>query len=69
MISLAELDEPNSITHALSSPERDEWLKAMKEELESMIMNKVWDLVDFLRNVKLLRINGCLKLNINRMGQ
>ncbi|KAH0671590.1 hypothetical protein KY289_026083 [Solanum tuberosum] len=41
-----QLDEPNSVTDALSSPERDEWLKVTKEELESMKTNKVWDLVD-----------------------
>ncbi|KAH0709255.1 hypothetical protein KY284_010682 [Solanum tuberosum] len=29
----------------LSSPKKDEWLKAKKKELESMKTNKVWDLV------------------------
>ena len=37
-----KLDEPNSVIEALSRPEREEWLKAMKEELKSMKTNKVW---------------------------
>ena len=60
-----EMDEPNSVTKALSSPKRDEWLKAMKEELESIKMNKVWDLVDLPENIKLLRTIGFSKLNAN----
>ena len=34
------------MTEALSSPKKDEWIKAMKEELEFIKTNKVWDLVD-----------------------
>ncbi|XP_070020691.1 uncharacterized mitochondrial protein AtMg00820-like [Nicotiana sylvestris] len=40
------MDGPKSVTEALSSPRKDEWMKAMKEELESMKTNKVWDLVE-----------------------
>ncbi|KAF3638907.1 hypothetical protein FXO37_24173 [Capsicum annuum] len=46
LVSPTELDEPNSVTEALSSFEKDEWIKTMREELESMKINKVWDLVD-----------------------
>ena len=45
-VSPTELDEPNFVIEALSSPARDEWLKPMRKELESMKINKVWDLVD-----------------------
>ena len=52
MVSPTELDEPNSVIEALSSPKRNEWLKAMKEELESMKTNKVWDLVELPKERK-----------------
>ncbi|KAH0720233.1 hypothetical protein KY284_005263 [Solanum tuberosum] len=52
MVCTTELDEPNSVIEALSRPERDEWLKAMKEELESMKTNKVCDLVDLPKERK-----------------
>ena len=40
------------ITKPLSSPEKVEWLKGMKEELESMKTNKVLDLVDLSKERK-----------------
>ena len=46
LVSPTKFDEHNSVTKPLSIPKRDEWLKAMKEELESMKTNKVWTLVD-----------------------
>ncbi|KAH0707780.1 hypothetical protein KY290_011743 [Solanum tuberosum] len=53
-----QLDEPNFVTDALSSPKRDEWLKVMKEELESMKTNKVWDLVYLPEECKAIGNNG-----------
>ncbi|PHT58691.1 hypothetical protein CQW23_01054 [Capsicum baccatum] len=41
LVSPTELDEPDSVTEALSNPKKDEWIKMMKEELEFMKTNKV----------------------------
>ena len=38
--------EPTSVTEALSSPEKEEWKKAMNGEMESISDNKVWELVE-----------------------
>jgi len=62
LVSPTELDEPNSVTEALSSSKRDEWLKAMKEELESMKTNKVWDLVDLPKERKAIGNKWILKV-------
>jgi len=62
LVSPTELDEPNSVTEALSRPERDEWLKSMKEELESMKTNKVWDLVDLPKERKAIGNKWILKV-------
>ena len=47
-------DEENSkiIQHALSCPKAKEWFEAMKEEMNSMKSNRVWDLVDLLSGRK-----------------
>ena len=43
---LAEEDhEPSSIQEALSGPDKEEWRKAINEELESLIRNGTWDVV------------------------
>ena len=43
---LQEDDEPSSFEEAVSCPAKDKWISAMNEELESMKINQVWELVD-----------------------
>lgn len=57
------------MTTTLSSPEKDKWLKAMEEELESMKTNKIWILLTFQKDVELLGISEFSKLSVNQMGQ
>ena len=40
------MDELASFNEALHSPDRDEWVTAMQEEMSSMDKNNVWGLVD-----------------------
>uniref|UniRef100_A0A2N9HSX5 Reverse transcriptase Ty1/copia-type domain-containing protein n=1 Tax=Fagus sylvatica TaxID=28930 RepID=A0A2N9HSX5_FAGSY len=44
--SSSYVDEPASFSEALHSPNRDEWMTAMQEEMNSMDKNNVWELVD-----------------------
>ena len=46
MVSLEDDEEPKNVKEALSCPSAEKWIKAMQEEMESMKMNHVWDLVD-----------------------
>ena len=39
-----DVDEPASFNEALHSPDRDEWMTAMQEEMSSMDKNNVWEL-------------------------
>jgi len=41
-----EVDEPTSFKEAVDSPNHKEWIDAMKDEMGSMVRNKVWELVD-----------------------
>nr|XP_016506348.1 PREDICTED: uncharacterized mitochondrial protein AtMg00820-like [Nicotiana tabacum] len=67
-----KIDEPKSVTEALSSPVKDEWMKAVKEELESMKTNKVWDLVDLppgrraIGNKRVLKVKHKVNGSIER---
>ena len=45
-VMLIENDEPLTYQYAMSSPDSERWLEAMKSEMESMYQNKVWTLVD-----------------------
>jgi len=48
MIAPQDDKEPKTFSHTLSGPKASEWIKAMEEEMESLKMNQVWDLVDLL---------------------
>jgi hypothetical protein len=39
MIALHDDDEPRTVQEALSSFAKDEWIKAMNDEIESMMTN------------------------------
>ena len=39
-------EEPKTIQQAFSSPNAKKWFEAMKEEMNSMKSNRVWDLID-----------------------
>ena len=41
-------EEPKTRQQALSGPKAKKWFEAMKEEMNSMKPNRVWDLVDLL---------------------
>ncbi|GKC11396.1 retrotransposon protein, putative, ty1-copia subclass, partial [Tanacetum coccineum] len=49
---LGDLGEPANYKAALLDHESDKWLDVMNVEMQSMIDNEVWDLVDHLPNVK-----------------
>lgn len=41
-----EHSEPATYSEAVNGPEKEKWIKAMKEEFDSLIRNKTWILVD-----------------------
>ena len=45
-------DDPLSYKHAMDDPDKDKWLTAMEQELESMYSNSVWELVDIPESVR-----------------
>ena len=45
-------DDPLSYKHAMDDPNKDKWLTAMEQEMESMYSNSVWELVDLPESVR-----------------
>ncbi|GKB12873.1 retrotransposon protein, putative, ty1-copia subclass, partial [Tanacetum coccineum] len=50
--SLEDVNEPTSYKAAMLDPESNKWLNAMNAEIQSMIDNMVWVLVDLSPNCK-----------------
>ena len=46
------VDDPLTYSSAIDDPDKEEWLKAMNLEMESMYSNSVWELVDQPDGVK-----------------
>src|SRR5436853_4676291 len=45
-VMLMDQDEPSTYAEAVTGPDSEKWLEAMKSEMESMYANQVWTLVD-----------------------
>jgi hypothetical protein len=57
-----DVEEPASFSEALHSPDRDEWMTAMQEEMSSMDKNNVWELVDLPPRRKTIENKWVLKV-------
>ena len=55
--------EPTSYTEAMVSQEKDNWFRAMKEEMNSLIKSETWILVERPKNQKIMRCKWIYKKN------
>ena len=60
-VMLLDNNEPTSYGEAMVGPYSDEWLEAMKSEIESMYQNKAWTLVNLPDDRQAIEINGPLR--------
>ncbi|KAK8554259.1 hypothetical protein V6N12_031225 [Hibiscus sabdariffa] len=51
-IILVDQDEPKTYQEVVSSPDSEKWLEAMKYEMDSMLENQVWTLVEPPERIK-----------------
>uniref|UniRef100_A0A2N9HTU8 Reverse transcriptase Ty1/copia-type domain-containing protein n=1 Tax=Fagus sylvatica TaxID=28930 RepID=A0A2N9HTU8_FAGSY len=58
----SDVDEPAFFSEALHSPNKDEWITAMQEEMNSMDKNNVWELVDLSPRRKTIGNKWVLKV-------
>ena len=60
-ILLLDNDEPKTYMEAITGPDSEKWLGAMKSEIESMHGNQVWNLVDPIDGVRSVSASGFLR--------
>ena len=46
LVSDTNQDDPLTYADAMDDSDKDKWLEAMNQEMESMYSNSVWELVD-----------------------
>ena len=54
--------DPMTYAEAVSCPQSELWLDAMKDEIQSMRHNGVWELVELPENHRPIGSNGCIRL-------
>ena len=67
--SALDTDEPLSYKEAMDRPDSNDWLEAMKSEMQSMYDNQVWDLVDPPEGVKPIGNKWVFKRKIDMDGK
>ena len=48
-------NDPETFSQAMSSKESNSWYNAMKEEMNYMASNRVWDLIELPDGIKAIR--------------
>ena len=61
--------EPTSFAEAATCKDKDHWLAAMKEELDSLEENKTWKLVDLPSGRKAIKCKWVYKIKRNASGE
>ena len=60
--------DPNTVSDALSSPEKQEWKTAMDKEMQSIYENDVWDLVELPKQRKAIGCKWVFKRKVGADG-
>ncbi|KAK8985022.1 hypothetical protein V6N11_082641 [Hibiscus sabdariffa] len=67
-VILVDQDEPKTYHEAVSSPDSEKWLEAMRSEMDSMSENQVWTLVEPPEGIKPIRCKWVFKKKTNMDG-
>ncbi|RWR73399.1 Gag-protease-integrase-RT-RNaseH polyprotein [Cinnamomum micranthum f. kanehirae] len=62
-------DDPRTFKEAIECKNSDKWLDAMKDELESMTTNDVWDIVELPKNSKTVGCKWVFKTKRDSKGK
>jgi hypothetical protein len=60
--------EPETYEEAMASPEKEQWIAAMHEEYQSLLINDTWSLVELPRGRKTIKNKWVYKLKLAADG-
>ena len=61
-------NDPDTFSQAMSSKESNSWYSAMKEEMNFMASNQVWDLVELPDGIKAIGCKWVFKTKKDSLG-
>lgn len=65
ILMMAHCDEPTTYEQAINSSNKENWIDAMQEGLDSLLTNKTWILVDAPKNQKVIDNKWVFKVKRN----
>ena len=69
VVSADSVDDPLTFKNAMKDPDKEEWLKTMNLEMESIYFNSIWELVDLPDRVKPIGCKWIYKRNKGLYGK
>ncbi|KAK8936102.1 hypothetical protein KSP39_PZI012973 [Platanthera zijinensis] len=66
---ISQVVDPVTFNEAVSGPQTDLWWDAMKDEMESMKLNKVWELVELPKGCKPIGSKWVFKTKLDSKGK
>jgi transposase InsO family protein len=67
-LATADLQEPATYREAMESPAREEWIRAMNEEIASLLANKTWELRTRPEHIKPIPVRWVYKIKLDAKG-
>jgi len=68
MANLAEINDPSTVSEALSSENSKEWKAALQAEYDALTKNKTWSIVDCPNNKEIIGCRWILRTKYNADG-
>jgi transposase InsO family protein len=65
---LTEMNEPECYEEAVNSKDREHWIRAMNNEMESLAKNQTWEIADLPEGAKAIPCKWVFKLKTNADG-
>lgn len=60
---------PRTFREAMTSPDRDKWMEAMRKELSALEKNETWDLVPKRKNFPVIDVRWVFTKKCNDLGE
>ena len=68
-LGLVDHDDPSSFREAMEGPDSEKWQEAMREEMQSMSDNQVWELVDPNPGLRTIGCKWIFKIKMDMEGK
>lgn len=68
MATVSDITEPTTYEEAMISPQREQWIQAMNEEMESLKVNQTWDLEYPPKGIRPIPVKWVYKIKHDAAG-